>query len=174
MAKQEYACFTCGKPVFRWPSQAIRGRVHCSVACKSASMKIHLKGSDNPNYRHGLHVTDSICACGEVKDYRAKTCGTCAAKVLDFFKPDTKVRNATLWRYIKTFDLLPWSACSWCGQGWHWNGRPLSLHLDHIDGVNSNNSLDNLRVLCPNCHTQTPTYAAKNRRKVSDQSLREF
>ena len=42
--------------------------------------------------------------------------------------------------------------------------RPLSLHLDHIDGDNTNNTLENLRVLCPNCHAQTSTYCAKNRK----------
>jgi len=43
-----------------------------------------------------------------------------------------------------------------------WNGKPLSLQLDHIDGCNTNNRLDNLRILCPNCHSQTSTFAGRN------------
>ena len=43
-----------------------------------------------------------------------------------------------------------------------WNSQPIVLQLDHIDGNNSNHRLDNLRLLCPNCHSQTDTYAGKN------------
>lgn len=43
-----------------------------------------------------------------------------------------------------------------------WNGKPLVLQLDHIDGDNKNHRKDNLRWLCPNCHTQTTTWGSKN------------
>lgn len=43
-----------------------------------------------------------------------------------------------------------------------WNGQPLSLHVDHIDGNSDNNNLDNLRLLCPNCHSQTETFSGRN------------
>lgn len=48
-----------------------------------------------------------------------------------------------------------------------WNSKPLALHLDHIDGDNTNNELLNLRLLCPNCHSQTETYCGKNKGKNS-------
>jgi hypothetical protein len=44
-----------------------------------------------------------------------------------------------------------------------WNGIPISLELDHIDGIHYNNKLNNLRLLCPNCHSQTPTFRSKKR-----------
>lgn len=43
-----------------------------------------------------------------------------------------------------------------------WFGNPIPLELDHIDGDHDNNNLDNLRILCPNCHALTPTYRGKN------------
>ena len=57
-------------------------------------------------------------------------------------------------------------ACAICGVEDRWCGRPLVLHVDHIDGDASNNLRQNLRLLCPNCHSQTATYC----RKVSSRS----
>jgi Zn finger protein HypA/HybF involved in hydrogenase expression len=51
--------------------------------------------------------------------------------------------------------------CSKCGIS-EWLGQPITCHLDHIDGDNTNNELENLRILCPNCHSQTDTYGSKN------------
>lgn len=64
--------------------------------------------------------------------------------------------------------------CETCEIG-DWRGIALSLELDHIDGDSFNNSLDNLRFLCPNCHSITDTYRGRNKntgkKKVSDEDL---
>lgn len=52
--------------------------------------------------------------------------------------------------------------CEECGIGNEFNGKPLSLELDHKDGNSKNNRIENLRILCPNCHSQTPTHRSKN------------
>jgi Zn finger protein HypA/HybF involved in hydrogenase expression len=51
--------------------------------------------------------------------------------------------------------------CEICGID-EWNGEKIGLELDHISGVRSDNSLNNLRLLCPNCHSQTHTFRGRN------------
>jgi Zn finger protein HypA/HybF involved in hydrogenase expression len=55
--------------------------------------------------------------------------------------------------------------CSECDIGKTWNNKPLVLEIDHIDGDRSNNYYSNLRYICPNCHSQTDTFRAKNIKK---------
>lgn len=53
------------------------------------------------------------------------------------------------------------AVCVECGQTESWNNKPLVLQLDHIDGNSDNNHPTNLRLLCPNCHTQTENFGSK-------------
>ncbi len=52
--------------------------------------------------------------------------------------------------------------CKSCGLGPVWNGRPITLQLDHRNGVSNDHRLENLRILCPNCHSQTDTWTGRN------------
>lgn len=54
--------------------------------------------------------------------------------------------------------------CAVCGLGPEWNGEPLTLVLDHKNGVRNDHRLQNLRLLCPNCNSQTDTFAGRNGR----------
>lgn len=62
---------------------------------------------------------------------------------------------------------LKTKVCEECGQDENWRGKQLSLHLDHISGNNRDNRLENLRILCPNCHATTDTYCNKNSNSYS-------
>ncbi len=52
-----------------------------------------------------------------------------------------------------------------------WNNKPISLHLDHINGISTDHRLNNLRFLCPNCHSQTDTYCGKNKKLVQNERI---
>ena len=54
--------------------------------------------------------------------------------------------------------------CAKCGIG-EWNGERIVLEIDHISGNNTDHSESNLQALCPNCHSQTPTYKGRNIKK---------
>lgn len=51
--------------------------------------------------------------------------------------------------------------CSICGNTGEWNSKKLVLQLDHINGIHNDNRIENLRLLCPNCHSQTDTFCGK-------------
>lgn len=52
--------------------------------------------------------------------------------------------------------------CEICGNEGVWNGQPMTLQLDHINGINNDHRLENIRFLCPNCHSQTDTFSGRN------------
>jgi 5-methylcytosine-specific restriction endonuclease McrA len=62
--------------------------------------------------------------------------------------------------------------CEKCGNNGKHNNMPLSLQLDHRNGKSEDNRLENLRFLCPNCHSQTDTYAGKGSRGKRSKKLR--
>ena len=55
--------------------------------------------------------------------------------------------------------------CAICGNVGEWNGKPLTLQLDHINGIHTDNRIENLRLLCPNCHSQTETFGSKKHKE---------
>lgn len=75
-------------------------------------------------------------------------------------KDNCKHSRTVLRRCILKNNLLPYK-CDICGIT-EWNNKTLSLELDHINGKNNDNRLENLRFLCPNCHSQTTTYGSRN------------
>ena len=80
----------------------------------------------------------------------------------------------TLKRYLKE---VFGDVCSSCGTLPMWNNKPLSLQIEHKDGNSDNNLPDNLCLLCPNCHSQTETFAGKVKGKKSTKRnsyLREY
>jgi hypothetical protein len=76
------------------------------------------------------------------------------------------VENSTYARHnlkkrILRENMIP-HECAVCGIGPEWMGKPMPLILDHVNGVNNDNRLKNLRFVCSNCDTQLDTYKSKN------------
>ena|SRR5262252_1444491 len=79
---------------------------------------------------------------------------------------DSTYQNTSLLRKRLVAAGLLENKCYDCGGPPVWNNKPLVMQLDHIDGDRTNHQIENLRLLCPNCHSQTDTWCAKNQARV--------
>ncbi len=82
----------------------------------------------------------------------------------DVFVENSNATQSTLRRYYKRGDYSEYK-CAICGLPPFWNGQELTLTLDHINGKNNDNRLENLRWVCPNCDRQLPTYGTKRKKR---------
>lgn len=76
----------------------------------------------------------------------------------EVFKEGSEVSQSTL---RSRFRKKVQHECSECGII-SWNGKKIVLQIDHVNGIHNDNRLENLRLLCPNCHSQTSTFGRKN------------
>jgi Zn finger protein HypA/HybF involved in hydrogenase expression len=76
----------------------------------------------------------------------------------EIFCENSQYSSAHLKRRVLKSGLIE-CKCVGCGNEGEWNGKKLVLQIDHINGVNTDNRIDNLRFMCPNCHSQTETFS---------------
>jgi hypothetical protein len=70
--------------------------------------------------------------------------------------------NTASHKTVKRYLTEQKNECSVCGIN-SWNGKPIVLELEHKNGNHTDNSLENVCLICPNCHSQTDTYKNKNK-----------
>lgn len=84
-------------------------------------------------------------------------------KISDFdvYKVNSKISQRQLRKRVLKDKLIPYK-CVYCGNTGVWNGKKLTLTLDHKNGIRTDNRLENLQFVCPNCDSQQDTFGAKN------------
>lgn len=103
------------------------------------------------------HMTGQAHLKGKTHEWTKKPIETLLVDDREHFYPSYKLKNRLLAEGLKKHK------CECCGIT-EWNGQPAPIELDHINGNHHDNRLENLRILCPNCHAQTDTYRGKNKK----------
>ena len=80
----------------------------------------------------------------------------------EVFSENSNVSRTTLRDWIRREDILDEGKCYECGIK-SWNDKPITMQLEHVNGVSNDNREENLTYLCPNCHSQTDTWGRKSR-----------
>lgn len=83
----------------------------------------------------------------------------------EIFCIDSKVSQKKLRDTFKLKKFISYQ-CQICGLPPVWNEKDLVLTLDHINGINNDNRIENLRWICPNCDRQLDTYGFKNKKEL--------
>jgi len=138
----------------RWSKELLEPIV---AECKSIAqvlVKLDLKpaGGNYANLKHNLHKYNI-----DTSHFTGQAWNRGKYQPLGELKGRMSIRSYMLREVNNT--------CEECGI-MEWQGKPISLELDHISGDNTDNSRENLRILCPNCHSQTSTFRNRKRNNV--------
>ncbi len=151
----------------KWTDEAFRVAVASSFSLREVLLKLGLKPAGGNYKEFSKHAerlgvdTSHFTGQGYLK---GKSHNWAPARSLDSIlveESDYTLTSGMKQRLVRVGILE--QKCYECGIT-EWEGRPLSFHLDHINGINNDHRRENLRLLCPNCHSQTATYCGKNKR----------
>jgi 5-methylcytosine-specific restriction endonuclease McrA len=147
----------------RWSREQFIDAVSSCVSIAQVLRKLGLKvtGSNYKTVKNGVlrWSLDTSHWLGQAH-LRGKTHNWSASVPLGELLIDDGVHRPHLKNRILRAGLLR-PECYECGTV-SWMDKPLTLQMDHINGIPSDNRIENLRLLCPNCHSQTPTFAGRN------------
>lgn len=167
----EITCLECN---INFQSKISENRKFCSQSCSASfNNKKRIKDEYNLNTKKRIRISKlgkqiGICICCDKEIHKNNGNDVrkyCSSKCQQSYQREIKVNNNTASsRTLKLYLIEKHgNSCMECG----WNKvNPTTgnvpIELEHIDGNSENNNLDNLKLLCPNCHSLTPTYKALN------------
>lgn len=112
------------------------------------------------------HFTGQLWNKGKTKQTDTRIASTTINKekysLSEVFIENSPVAQKVLRGYVERHNILEYK-CQNCGCDGHWQDGIISLEIDHINGNNKDNRVENLRYLCPNCHALTETYRGRNK-----------
>lgn len=127
------------------------GMVNTGVSFRNLKRRLSEDSIDWDHIPKGVSGRKGI-RCGGVKAFELK----------DVMVEGSTYNTKDLKRRLIREGLLK-NQCSICGQQPMWNGKPLTLIMDHINGIRDDNRFENLRIVCPHCNMQLDTSNGKNR-----------
>jgi hypothetical protein len=142
----------CGKITFKQPSH-LNKKTFCSVKCSSSS-----------------RIKPGRCiVCGkEIPQASRRYCSEFCHKVIISRFAIYRIENGTFEGQTKTIRNYLLSKrghrCETCLNE-YWQLQPIPLEVNHVDGNSENNKLENVKLICPNCHALTPNYKGRNKGK---------
>ena len=168
----EIICLECN---INFQSKISENRKFCSQSCSASfNNKKRIKSDEYAtNTKKRIRIRKigkqiGICICCDKEIYKNNGNDVrkyCSSKCQQIYQRDCKIKDntASSWTLKKYLIEKNGNSCMECG----WDKvNPTTgnvpIELEHIDGNSENNNLDNLKLLCPNCHSLTPTYKALN------------
>lgn len=112
------------------------------------------------------HFTSAVRTERQRHNQRRRTAGEILTEVTSAHAG--RVPSSRLKRAMRERGVV--ERCALCGIGAVWLGEPLPLEVDHIDGDWRNNRIENLRLLCPNCHSTTDGYRGRGKRRTRERA----
>ena len=150
------------------PDEDFVEAIKSSISIRAALIKLGLKSNGGGNYVRMYKVIERLKIDtshflgmghlkGKVNHFSPKK------DIQEYLKEDVYTNMGSLKRRLIKEGFLKYE-CNRC-QISEWQGEKLSLHIDHINGKKQDNRIDNLRLLCPNCHSLTDSYCGRNKGK---------
>ena len=152
----------CAKSTVSYHAQSVKEPPNYKVHDWVAVQKFYDDGNGVRKCKEKFDICNSVWY-NAVKSGKIKPCSDHRIPLETLTSPKRSTGRSHLKSRLIGAGLLP-TICAECGLT-EWRSKPLSLHLHHLNGFGDDNRLENLQLLCPNCHSQTETYGGRNVRK---------